>query len=344
MIKDLELKIGQMIMAGFRGTKADSESPIVRIIKKYNPGGVWIVDNENPLGESIGNIASRGQLRQLTYDLQNAAEVPLLISIDAEGGRVIRLKEIYGFPATYSARYLGEKDDPELTREQNRVISGILKDTGVNLNLAPVVDLFINPANPALGGKERCFSADPEKVTAHARSVIEAHHEKNILCCLKHFPGHGSSTEDTHIGYVDVSNTWTEKELIPYQKLIDENLADIILTAHIYNRNLDPDYPATLSHNILTKLLRERMGFKGVVISDDILMGAIRNNYKYEEAILLAVNAGVDIILQSNVVGYTEDNVEEIFNVIRDGILNGKIPESRVEESYERIQKLKKRV
>jgi len=245
MNEKLDVMIGQMIMVGFRGMEVNCDSTIIKHIRKYHIGGVWIVDNENPVDKSKGNIQSAKQLKKLTADLYAAADILPLISIDAEGGRVIRLKETYGFPKTYSAQYVGEKDDLEFTRSHSEKIAELLSYNGINLNLAPVVDLFINPNNPALGGKERCYSDDPEKVLMHARQVIKVHHENNILCCLKHFPGHGCSTEDTHIGFVDVTKCWRKTELYPYEKLIKEDLADCILTAHIYNKNFDADYPAT---------------------------------------------------------------------------------------------------
>lgn len=344
MIQDFDVKIGQMIMVGFRGTEAGKDSQIIKFIKEFHLGGVWLVDNENPMGETLGNISSPEQLKKLTGELQSASDIPLLISIDAEGGKVIRLKEKYGFPKTYSAKEIGEKDDSQFTKEQYTLISGRLKESGVNMNLAPVIDLFINPDNPALGGKDRCLSADPAKVAVHARMIIEALHSNNVFCCLKHFPGHGSSTEDTHIGCVDVSKTWTSNELIPYQQLIKDGIVDAVLTAHIFNEHLDKDYPATLSHKIITGLLREKLGFNGVVISDDILMGAIKDNFSYDEAIELALNAGVDIILQSNVLWYREDSVEEIFDIIKKGVLSGRISEEKIEESYIRIMNLKKRL
>lgn len=341
---NLDVMIGQMIMTGFRGTEVNENSSIIKQIQRFHPGGVWLVDNENPMGENIGNISSPEQLKKLVSELQSFSQIPLLVSIDAEGGRVIRLKEIYGFPQTYTAKHVGEKDNILFTRDQALMIAQELRQAGINLNLSPVVDLYINPYNTALGGKERCYSTDPYKVYSNAREIILVHHEKNVLCCLKHFPGHGSSANDTHIGFVDVSNTWSEKELFPFKQLINEGLADAILTAHIFNRHLDENFPATLSYNIITGMLKQNMNFEGVVISDDILMGAIKDNFSYEDAIIKAINAGVDIILQSNVLRYSDNTIEEIFVVIKNAVIQRQIPINRIEDAYERIMKMKKKL
>ena len=170
----------------------------------------------------------------------------------------------------------------------------------MNLNLAPVVDLDANPANPVIGAFGRSFSADPDAVTRHARAFIQAHHDRGVLCALKHFPGHGSSSTDSHIGFVDIAGTWSEAELEPCAALIAEGLVDVIMTAHVFNANLDQTHPATLSHPVVTGILREQLGYDGVVMSDVIEMAAISANYGFEASVQLAIEAGVDILLYAN--------------------------------------------
>ena len=178
---------------------------------------------------------------------------------------------------------------------------------GINQNLAPVVDLNVNPVSPAIGAYERSFGADVDKVTAHARAFIEAHHAHQVLCTLKHFPGHGSAAGDSHNGFVDVTETWSHEELAPYATLIQAGLADAVMTAHVFNRQWDETDPATLSPAVITGLLREELGYSGVVFSDDMQMGAIQQFYTFEEAIRKALEAGVDVIAIANNSVYDED-------------------------------------
>ena len=339
----LDMKIGQMIMTGFRGTEVNQNSQIIHLIKNSHLGGVWLVDNDSPMGHTIGNIESAGQLKKLIQKLQDASEVPLFVSIDAEGGEVIRLKEKYGFPATLSAQYLGEQNDLSLTRDQAVNIAKTLKELGFNFNLSPVLDLNKNPNNQALGRKQRCFSDDPYIVIQHATQVIEAHHDQGIICGAKHFPGHGSARDDSHIDSVDVSETWSEDELIPYKELIEKGLVDAVLTAHVSLNRFDSQYPATLSKNIVTGVLREKLKFRGVVVSDDMNMGAIKENFNYENALELALNAGVDIILQSNVNHYDEKITERTIEIIKKLIKLGKVSKEKIDESSQRIVQLKQK-
>jgi beta-N-acetylhexosaminidase len=342
--QELREKIGQMVMVGFRGTVAGPDSRIIHDIREYGLGGVWLVDNDSPMGRTLGNVESAEQLKTLTDSLQQAAKIPLFIAIDAEGGQVIRLKENYGFPPTRSARYLGQLDDPSVTAAQARQIVESLLQTGINFNFAPVLDLDKNPDGPALGRKERCFSADPETVIRHAEIILRIQREAGLLSCCKHFPGHGSARIDSHLDTVDVTETWGEEELEPFRRLIEMGLIDALVTAHIHNRRWDAQYPATLSKNLLTGMLRRQQGFEGVVFSDDMNMGAIRNHYEMSTAIELALNAGVDVILMSNVGHYDDHITEKTTGMIRRLVEEGRIGEDRIEESYGRIRKAKARL
>ena len=296
----LSEKIGQLLMVGFRGLEVDDRSPIVRDIRAGRVGGVVLFDRDLALDAPERNIRTPGQVKKLVAALQKAARIPLLVAVDQEGGQVARLKQKHGFPATVEAQSLGERDDPQETRRQAAAIAAVLARAGINLNFAPVVDLNVNPDNPIIGKFRRSFSADPETVSRHARAVIEAQHEHGVAGCLKHFPGHGSSSQDSHLGFTDVSSTWDPLELAPYRDLIARGLADTVMTAHIFNRGLDPDYPATLSRRTISGLLRGELGFAGVVISDDMDMKAISAEYSRETALELALNAGIDILLIAN--------------------------------------------
>lgn len=341
---DLGLMIGQMVMAGFRGLNAADAPTILTDISERQLGSVVYFEYDVPSQSAVRNVASPAQLKQLTLDLQAAASVPLLVSIDQEGGMVNRLKEKYGFPASVSQQFLGQQDDLALTHQYATATARALASAGVNLNLAPVVDLNINPDSPAIGHYERSFGADPALVTRHALEVIGAHHEQGVLCTLKHFPGHGSASTDSHLDIVDVTQTWQESELEPYRAIIAAGEADAILTAHVFSP-LDPENPATLSAATINGVLRGQLGYDGVVITDDMGMGAIVKHYGLAAAIEKAINAGVDMIaLGNNGYLYIDGIVEQVVNAIGQMVAEGKISRQRIEQSYLRIQKLKQRI
>ena len=338
-----EQAVGQMLLIGFRGVALDDDT--AALLDEIRPGGVLLFDYDGPSkGELPRNITSPQQLQALTAELQNAAAIPYFIAIDAEGGYVNRLKTKYGFtPAAPSAQTLGSQP-PANTATQAAALADLLGEMGINLNLAPVVDVNVDPASPAIGKWERSFSDDPAIVVAHADAFIKAHHERGIITTLKHFPGHGSAAGDTHLGVTDVTATYqADDELAPYRQLIGDGYDGAVMTAHIVNRNLDPDgQPATLSAAIIDGLLRNELGFDGVIISDDMQMGAIVAEYSLESAAIAAVNAGVDVIILTN--QHSEYDLGSVYRV-RDAIVaavaNGDIPESRIRESAQRILALK---
>ncbi len=335
----LDVKIGQMLLVGFRGRIISEESQILQDIHEHHIGSVVLF----AYNIERSTFASR-QVKALTASLQAASDLPLFITIDQEGGIVSRLNEAYGFPPTVSAAYLGFIDDPEETYNYASATAETLAALGINLNLAPVVDLNTNPSNPVIARFERSFSADPARVVRHASTVVQAHHDHDVLCTLKHFPGHGSSRQDSHYGFVDVTNSWNEQELEPYRALIEAGKADVIMTAHIYNDNLDTEVPATLSRPIITGILREQLGYNGVVMSDDMSMRAITNQYRLEDAVQRAVLAGVDIIALGNNITYTGRSAARAADAIRQLLADGVIDESRINASYQRIMNLKNRI
>ena len=340
----LDVKIGQMLMVGFRGLAVDENHPIARDIRERHLGGVVLFDFDVPDRSPVRNITSPGQLRALTASLQSLSDIPLFVAVDGEGGQVWRLQERFGFPPTLSARCLGRMNDLSRTYGYAAAMAKTLAEAGINLNLAPVVDLDVNPDNPVIGKLGRSFSADPETVTENARAFIRAHHDRGILCVLKHFPGHGSSSADSHLGMADVTNTWTPAELIPYRILAGEGFADAVMTAHVFNARLDRDEPATFSRPVVTGLLRDDLGYDGVVISDDLQMRAVSDRCGFETAVEKAVAAGVDILLVANNSVYDEDAVARSVAVMGNLVRQGKVSVSRIDRSFERILRLKSRL
>lgn len=339
----LERKIAQMLLLGFPGESLEPESPIDQAIRRYGVGGVVLFDNNIDLGVTGRNITAPAQLKQLTTALQQASELPLLIAVDQEGGVVARLKDRYGFPPTVSANYLGQQNRLELTRSTSDSLAATLAEYGFNLNLAPVVDLATNPDNPVIALKERSFSADPALVTTHAAEFIKSHHRRHILTCLKHFPGHGSSRDDSHLGLTDVTRYWSKAELSPYRTLINQGLCDMVMTAHTFNTSIDPDYPATLSRTTIDGILRKQLGFDGVVVSDDLYMGAIIQHYSYETAVEKAINAGVDLLMVANDKLYSPDIMHRTVELLLRLVRQGKIPQERIDQAFQRIMAIKKR-
>ena len=337
----LDDKIGQMILAGFRGMKLDPGNSILADIRERHIGGVVLFDYDVPSRSPVRNIESPSQVKDLTAALQEASPDPLLIAVDQEGGKISRLKEKFGFPATVSQESLGTSVDIVATRKSAEDTAKTLAECGFNINFSPVVDLNVNPENPVIGGRERSFSADPSVVTEHALEVIKAHHACGILTTLKHFPGHGSSKDDSHLGFVDVTETWTRKELEPYEKIIAAGLCDSVMTAHIFNSKLDPSLPATLSCRTIGGLLRDELHFDGVVISDDMQMKALSARYGFEDAILLAIGAGVDILAFANNSIFDPEVAASAIGIIRKALHDGRIGPERIDRSYARILRLK---
>ncbi len=336
---DLRRKIGRMLLVGFRGLEVGPDDPVVRAIVEEGLGGVILFDLDGPTG-GPRNVASPTQLGELTAALRQAASSPLLVAVDQEGGQVARLNPGNGFRATLSARQLGARGDPDFAFSHARSIARTLASVGINLNLAPVVDLDINPDNPAIGRYGRSFSADPAVVTAMALAEIRAHHDLGVLTTLKHFPGQGSATADTHVGVVDVTRTWSRDELGPFEAIIAAGQADLVMTAHLFNAHLDPAYPATLSRKTVAGLLRGELGWTGVVVSDDLQMGAIRTQFGADEAIALAIEAGVDLLLFANQQVYEPRIATEVINTIAGLVASGQISEARIDESVSRLAAL----
>lgn len=340
--REFSALLGQLFLVGFQGSGPPLASWLLSAIRQQHLGGVILFDRD--MNRQPQNIRSPEQLRELTAILQEHAEIPLFIAVDQEGGQVCRLKPACGFAAMPSAISMSSQG-VEHTRRHAENMARQLAWCGINLNLAPVVDLDLNPDNPIIHRYQRSFGSDPDLVAELAQAFVEAHHGQNIGCCLKHFPGHGSAGEDSHLGFVDISECWQEIELYPYQWLIQRGYADGIMTAHLVHRALDPSgLPATLSAPMLFALLRKQLDFDGVIFSDDLQMGAIREGWDYAEAVQKAVLAGVDVLVTGNNLLPREDALTEGIRAIRALLDSGAIDADRIRRSLRRIEQLKNRI
>ncbi|MBW6489317.1 glycoside hydrolase family 3 N-terminal domain-containing protein [Sulfurimonas sp.] len=338
--ESLKKMVGRMLLVGFDNEEINENSTIARDIKNYELGGVILFDRFYNDRNRTKNISSPMQLQLLTSKLKSISTKPLLIAVDQEGGKVARLKPKYGFEATPSAKTVSELDEYMTTHIYNS-LAKTLRHGGINCNFAPVVDLELNPDNMVISGLRRSYSSEPKEVVKYAKIFMNSLKNERIISVLKHFPGHGSSLDDSHEGFVDISKTWSSVELEPYIELIKSGEAAMIMSAHVFNSKLDEKYPATLSHNVNTKLLRDELGFKGVLVSDDLQMGAISKHYSLEEIVTLGINSGIDMLLFGNQL--SSQDTGELVEVIVSKIKSGAIPLERILESNKRIEQLHKK-
>lgn len=329
--QSLREKIGQMVWVSFNGTKMDDT--VKTDLKKRNVGGIILF---------AGNINNASQVKALIDSIKSYSKTPPFLAVDQEGGKVARLSSSNGFSDTYTAFTLGTTFNSEdSTRKSAATMAGWLKQCGFNINLAPVADVNVNPTSPAIGKLGRSFSQFPETVFKHAQWFVNEFNKKNILTCLKHFPGHGSAAQDSHFGFTDISNTWSNSELIPYQRLFAAGYQDVVMMGHLYNSFLDPVYPASLSKKVATDLLRTKLGFNGLIITDGMAMQAITANYSFENAVEYAVNAGDDILLYTTDIRNGGSLAKNVIDIIEQRINSGKISAAKIDESYSRIIQLK---
>ena len=336
---DDDLPLGQMFLVGFSGCELGPDHWLREAIERDRLGGVILFDRN--VDGSVQNIRNPEQVRQLVSYLQEYAEIPLFIGIDQEGGRVCRLKKRDGFAPSATAACLG-REGADAVASQAEATAAMLADCGINLNFAPVVDLALNPDGAAIGRHQRSYGTDPAQVAKCARAVIEAHHRHGVGCCLKHFPGHGSAGGDSHLGFVDVSDCWQPAELEPYRLLIKAGYRDGVMTAHLVHRRLDDSgAPATLSPAVITGLLREQLGFSGVVFSDDLQMRAIRDGWGYAEAVQRAVLAGVDVLVVGNNLAPDPEVVRTGIRAVADLLDSGRVDAHHISRSLARIARFK---
>lgn len=338
----LRKKIGQMLIMGFSGTEVNKASPIYHELTTDGLGGVILFDYDLANNIQGKNLVSRQQITELNQQLMACSalnsDIPLFIAIDYEGGAIDRLKHIDGCMTTLSPLQLSALSDNELAFESHKMAL-TLRSLGFNLNFAPVLDLDLNHQQGIIGKLGRSFSSNPSDVARVAQAFVNAFRDEQITCCYKHFPGHGSAIGDTHHGFVDVSDTFLASELEPYHTLISST-DTMIMTAHVINRQLDSSgLPATLSFDILTKLLRDKMGYNGVIISDDLQMNAISNHFSIEDALCLTINAGADMVIFGNQLGMI--SASAVIDIIEQLVLTQKIALSRIEQAWQRIIHLK---
>jgi beta-N-acetylhexosaminidase len=286
-------RLGDLLLVGFDGTAGAGNIELERLLCESRTGGVLLFARNVVDAQQVGRLTGWIQAQALA-----CADRPVLVAADGEGGRVMRLGPPEGYAAALSHQELGHSHDLALTELEARRIGGLLRAAGITWNLGPVVDVGYNPANRVIVEAGRSFGPDPSRVTAHARAWLAGMRAAGVLTTLKHFPGHGSSFEDSHLGFVDVTHTARPAlELAPYRALLAEGAADSVMTAHVFNARLDRRHPATLSRATLRGLLRDDLGWGGVIVSDDLRMGAIEQHYGLETAAVLALSAGVDVIL-----------------------------------------------
>ncbi|MGL5743052.1 MAG: glycoside hydrolase family 3 N-terminal domain-containing protein [Legionella sp.] len=347
----LRNKIGQMLVMGFDGCEIHGKSPVAEWLSSDGLGGVLLFDQYVSTGEYGKNLTDQAQIKRLTHQLNYySSEITyknngalLLIAIDYEGGAIDRLDHIEGCMPTISAQDMAQLS-PEALRAELSQMAFTLKSLGFNLNFAQVVDLDLQDNQGIVGALQRSFSADPDEVVRLAKTWVDVFQNQGIGSCYKHFPGHGSAVGDTHHGFVDVTNTFNQNELAPYYQLVrDIHQPVMIMTAHVVNRHLDRQgLPATLSHKILTSLLRDTIGYDGVIIADDLQMQAITDHYSFEEALCLTINAGADMLIFANQLD--KITAPQVIGAIESLVLQQKIEPQRIEDAYRRIIRLKQHI
>ncbi|SDK94656.1 beta-N-acetylhexosaminidase [Clostridium cochlearium] len=325
----LDEKIGQLLVVGFDGY--DINENIEKLIKENHVGGVILFSH---------NIENAHQLINLTNALKTLNshnKIPLFISVDEEGGRVSRMpREFKKLP---SNKIIGKINNSNLSYNIGRIIAKELTFLGFNMNFAPILDINSNPQNPVIG--DRSFGNNVDIVSKLGIKTMEGLRDGNIISVVKHFPGHGDTSVDSHVGLPLINHDMKrlkEFELMPFKKAINNNV-DVVMISHILLPKIDPAYPATMSKTIITDVLRRYLNFNKVVITDDMTMGAITNNYTISDAAIKSINAGTDIILVCH--GY--NNQTAIITSLKEAVKNGTITEDRINESVYRILKLKEK-
>jgi beta-N-acetylhexosaminidase len=336
----LRRKIASLLVVGFRGEQVGNNDWIMKAIRN-GLGGVVLFDRELHTN-APRNVTSPSQVASLIKTLRGASPARrLLVSMDQEGGQIARLNPSDGFPATKSEAEIGAANSTATTRSWAQGMVHSLTSAGVNLNYAPVVDLNVNPDNPAIGQLGRSFSADPDVVVKNATTEIQVHRTAGVKTVLKHFPGLGSASGNTDFDVVDVSTTWSTRELQPFQRLISSGLADSVMAAHILNKQLDPSRPASLSPAVVTNLLRGKLGWKGPVVSDDMQAVAISSTFGRDEAVALAFAAGLDLLVFGNQQVYDPNIVDETLDNVVNLVRQGHLSTARINQSVARVNTLR---
>jgi beta-N-acetylhexosaminidase len=338
----IEELVGSMLVFGFNGSSFDEPKTRAQIseLKAIHARGVILFDHDIA-GNHPRNIRSPKQLTKLIEDLRNELGSELIVSIDQEGGSVARLGESNGFLPTMSAiefARLAEIDQIQYANKQARQLAKL----GIDLNFAPCVDLAVEPDSPIIAGKGRAFGNTLEEAARCAQIVIDAHRDAGVRCCIKHFPGHGSALLDSHLGICDITATHTTEELDIFRELILVNSDAIaVMGGHLVDRRIDKNLPASISELHTQGVLREQLGFGGVVVTDSMDMRAILDGFGEVDAYIHAINAGNDLLLDGlNAPGYRQSGVstriaEALVGAVKDG---------RVESGMDRLEASRERV
>lgn len=322
----IEEKIGQMLIVSDTTTTLDED--LLNNLNTVKPGGFILFSD---------NIKSYEQTKKLIEDINSTSDIPMFISIDQEGGRVLRIKKLSDAKVTNipSMYHLGLTKDTKLSYEVGKVVGEELRVFGINMNFAPVLDIYSNKENTVIG--DRSFGTTSDLVSKMALSFAEGQESTGIISVYKHFPGHGNTSEDSHYTLPVITKTKEELmnlELKPFIEAIN-NGADVIMIGHLAVPSITKDdTPASLSKEIITDLLKNELGYNGLVITDALNMDALTNEYTEEEIYINAINAGVDILLMPDF-----DN--ETIEIITNAIANGTIAIEEIDNSVEKILELK---
>lgn len=342
MVEDapsLERMLGAMLMIGFRGFSLEDKDPFLEKIRQGEIGGVILFDKDVS-SNGQRNIQSPEQLRKLSAQLAGAAPAPIFIAIDQEGGQVRRLRPQKGFMDLPSAQAMGQGNSHDTFATAEK-LGAELHNLGINVDLAPVVDVDSNPYNPVIGRLGRAFNSDSLIVAQHALAFGQGLAKMDVIPVLKHFPGQGCGTKDSHMEALDVSACWNANvDLLPYAEILKAGWPGMVMTGHILHKELDGNLPASLSRNIIDGLLRKGLGWEGVVISDDLQMKAASQGRDLKEIIFLAIDAGNDILLFGNNLEWDEALPEKVIQALQELVAEKIITEERVRESWRRISSL----
>ncbi|MCC3373894.1 beta-N-acetylhexosaminidase [Cohnella sp. REN36] len=324
---DLKQKIGQLFLCGFDGL--EPTEGIVKLIEDYGLGGIVYFRR---------NLKDAGQVAALSAALQSHAEVPLFTTIDQEGGMVVRLEE--GVTVMPGNMAVGAASNPELAYEAAKRAGAELREIGVNVNFAPCLDVNNNPRNPVIG--VRSYGEEPQSVAVLGEAQIRGYQESGVVAVAKHFPGHGDTASDSHLELPVVPHSRDRLdavELVPFRAAIAAGV-DAIMTAHVVFPAYEPDHvPATLSRRILTGLLREQLGYEGVIVTDCLEMNAISETLGVARGAVEAVKGGADLIL----VSHRLERQIAALEAVCEAVLAGEIPESRIDDAVRRVWTLKEK-
>lgn len=346
MNTSLRFKIAQMFLMGFDGLSLDSHSTLKNWITTLGIGGVILFDKNIKTPHQSKNIFSYQQVGELNQaiqraSIQNTMGLPSYIAVDYEGGAVDRFRCIKENGQTLSPYALSQL--PSKVYENHLInMARFLKGMHFNLNFAPLVDLSLTTEKGIIGKLDRSFSNHPSRVIDMAKRWIAVFQANGIMSCLKHFPGHGSAVGDTHVGLVDVTDTFSSEELVPYHALAPILENGFVMTAHVVNRNLDvSDEPMTFSYAMLTHLLKTRYRYKGLVISDDIQMHALSTLYSIDDILVKSILAGNDMLIVGNQLG--ESDPFELVERVLSLVLKKHIPVACIHRAYANIVSHKER-